>query len=179
MLGAEISEIAVSGDAQNSQRFTFFKPRASASYDLGLGATASLGVERRIGQLDFGDFAASAGLFDGVSTAGNPALGPEIAWVDSFDLDWRCDDGFAAPLEAFYREREGVLEHVALPSGGLGIAKAGPATVTGLVVTIDLPLDMVISGEEFSLYGESNDSVVRDPLINRDRAFNQFRRLLC
>jgi hypothetical protein len=72
-----------------------------------------------------------------------------------------------------------VLEHVALPSGGLGIAKAGPATVTGLVVTIDLPLDMVISGEEFSLYGESNDSVVRDPLINRDRAFNQFRRLLC
>lgn len=174
VVGGETSEITVSGDAQNSQRFTFFKPRASASYDLGGGATARLGVERRIGQLDFGDFAASAGLFDGVSTAGNPALGPETAWVYSVDLDWRRDDGFALTFEAFYEEREGVLEHVTLPSGGAGIANAGPATVTGLAVTLDLPLDVVIQGGEFSLYGESNDSVFRDPLINRDRLLTSF-----
>ena len=173
-LGGETSEIAVSGDAQNSQSFTFFKPRASLSYDLGGGATARLGAERRIGQLDFGDFAASAGLFDGVSAAGNPALGPETAWVYSLDLDWRRDDGFAVTVEAFHEEREGVLEQVALPSGGFGVANAGAATVTGFTVSLDLPLDAVIPGGEFSLYGESSDSVFRDPLTDRDRLLTDF-----
>lgn len=173
-LGGESSHIAVSGDAQNSQDFVFLKPRASIAYDLGGGASVNLSAERRIGQLDFGDFAASARLSDGVATAGNPALGPDTALVYRLDFDWRGENGLALTVEASHEVREGVLEQVSLPTGGVGVANAGAATAAALRVSLDWPMDGLIAGGKLSLSGESNDSVFSDPLTRADRLLTDF-----
>lgn len=168
-LAAETSEISVSGDAQNTQRFTFWKPSLSASYDLGAGAQVRLGVERSVGQLAFGDFAASARIGDGQTTAGNPALGPEASWTAHLDLDWRRDNGFALTVETFREEREGALEQIRLPTGGVGVGNAGTATLQGISLSLDAPVGRLIPGGLVSVSAESVNATVFDPLIGRDR----------
>ncbi len=173
-LAGETSEISVSGGAQNTQRFTFFKPSLQLSYDLGGGMLLRVKVEREVGQLNFGDFAASARLGDDQSAAGNPALGPDSAWEYSFDFDWRRDNGFALTFEVFQENRVDVLEELALPTGGSGVANAGSGTVRGVELNLDLPLDPFLPGATLTLYGGTWETSYFDPLIGRERALTDW-----
>jgi hypothetical protein len=173
-LAAETSEITVSGGAQNAQRFTFFKPSLQFSYDLGAGMLVRLSARREIGQLDFGDFAASARLGDDQSQAGNPNLGPDSTWRYGLDFDWRRDSGFALTVEAFYFQRQDVLEEITLPTGGSGVGNAGEATAHGIEFNLDLPLDPFIPGGTLTLFGGTWQSAYFDPLIGRERALSDW-----
>jgi hypothetical protein len=169
-LAAEASEISVSGGATNSQSFTFFKPSVQVSYDLGGGMLMRLSARREVGQLNFGDFAASAQIGDDQSAAGNPGLGPDSSWRFGLDFDWRRDNGFALTLEAFYEDRQDVLEEILLPTGGSGVGNAGSATGQGIELNLDLPLDPFIPGATLTLFGGAWEATYFDPLIQQERA---------
>ncbi len=139
-LAVETSDISVSGDAARSQAFTFLKPSASIAWRAGGGWRLSGGVRRTVGQLDFGDFAASADLADDTAAAGNPALGPDRTTRWYVAADWRAPGEVAAALELFHEARQDVLELVRLPSGAPGLANAGDTTVRGARGSFDDPL---------------------------------------
>ena len=80
-LRAEVSKISQSGDSSLSRNFFFAKPRATLSYAPNALTNVRLRFEREVGQLDFGDFAASSDLNLGSVNAGNAQLEPERAWV--------------------------------------------------------------------------------------------------
>src|SRR5690606_34224339 len=61
-LRVEASEISQSGDADQSKTFFFPKPRLLATWTPWAGHQFRFRFERELGQLDFGDFAASADL---------------------------------------------------------------------------------------------------------------------
>jgi outer membrane receptor protein involved in Fe transport len=76
----ETSVISQIGDTNRERAFTFGKPRAILNYDLTDATQLRFRLERRVGQLDFGSFAASNDLVLGTVTAGNANLEPERSW---------------------------------------------------------------------------------------------------
>ena len=174
-LAAETSEITVVGDAENVQRFTFLKPAAAVVWRIAPRTQLRLGVRRTVGQLDFGDFAASAELQDGETTAGNPALGPDQTTRLSVALNHRWSEDFALNAEIFHEWRNDVLEQVRLPSGAPGLANAGDAQVWGFKGSIDAPLDILLAGAKLKAEADIRVSAFDDPLIGQVRELTDLR----
>ena len=76
----ETSVISQIGDTNRKRAFTFGKPLGILTYDVSDETQLRLRVGRRVGQLDFGSFAASNDLVLDTVTAGNANLEPERAW---------------------------------------------------------------------------------------------------
>lgn len=168
-LAVETSEIAVSGDAERSRRFTYLKPSAAVAWRVSPRLQLRAGLRRSMGQLDFSDFAASAELVDEQSQAGNPDLGPDQTTRYSVSADYRGTGDLALTLEAFIEDRSDVLEQVRLPSGAPGLANAGNAYYRGLKGSATLPLGRWLSGARFTAEGEVIDSEFDDPLTGQAR----------
>jgi outer membrane receptor protein involved in Fe transport len=77
----EHSEISSSGDVTLSKTLEYWKPRFAATWAPSESTQVRLRVEHEVGQLDFDDFVATAGLNTNGVTAGNPDLNPEQDWV--------------------------------------------------------------------------------------------------
>lgn len=168
-VGAELSEITVSGDADSTQSFFFVKPFATLIYDPRPGIQLRLGARRTVGQLDFRDFAASESAASNRVTAGNPELGPDQTTRLSFSTDLRSDTRGALNVEVFHEWRSDVLEHIVLPSGGQGTANAGSARVWGVKTNGSLPLSPVIPGGLIEVEAEFLDSTFADPITGERR----------
>lgn len=80
-LRIERSTISQSGGSDLEQTFTFLKPRAVLTWTPSEHDQFRLRIEREVGQLNFGDFAASAELANNTVFAGNAELSPQSAWV--------------------------------------------------------------------------------------------------
>lgn len=172
-LGVEASEISVAGDASQSQNFLFAKPAAAIAWRSGERTQWRLGTRRRVGQLDFSDFAASASLNDATAVAGNPNLGPDQATRFYASLDYRGRGDFAFNIEAFREERQDVLEEVVLPSGSAGLANAGDATYRGVKASLTLPLDPLLAAARLSIDGQVLRSDFNDPVISARRPLSR------
>ena len=163
-LEVETSEISVDGDAADAQRFTFTKPSLALVWRPTPSLQVRLGAKHSVGQLDFSDFAASAQLDDGTSSAGNPDLGPDQTTRYSAAVDFRGPGDLAFNVELFHEDRADVLEQVLLPSGAPGVANAGDATYRGLKASLTLPLDTVLAGARLKVNGETVETRFDDPL---------------
>ncbi len=85
----ETSVIGQIGDTNRQRAFTFGKPRAIVTYDLTPQTRLQFRVERRVGQLDFGSFAAANDPVLGTVTAGNANLEPERSWEYESAIEYR------------------------------------------------------------------------------------------
>ncbi len=172
-LAAEASRISVAGDASQSQSFSFIKPSVAVTWRSSEQLQWQLGVRRRVGQLSFADFAASASLNDGTAVAGNPDLGPDLATRYYASFDYRGSNGLALNLEAFHEDRLDVLEQIILPSGSPGVANAGDATYQGIKGSLTLPLDALLAAARLSLDGQVLRSDFDDPLTGTARELSR------
>lgn len=168
-LGAELSEISVSGDADNTKSFFFEKPFATLIYDARPGVQFRIGARRIVGQLDFSDFAASASAADDRFLGGNPALGPDQTTRLSTSVDLRSETRGALNVELFHEWRDDIQEQVILPSGAQGLGNAGSARVWGLKTNASLPLSAVLPGGLLEVEAEFLDSTFDDPITSEQR----------
>jgi TonB-dependent receptor-like protein len=76
----ERSDISQSGDSPLQRSFTYPKPRLAARWDMDERNQLRFALSREVGQLDFGDFVASASLDSDQVTAGNATLEPDKTW---------------------------------------------------------------------------------------------------
>lgn len=173
-LAAEVSEISVTGDAENTQDFAFLKPSLAVNYTPTDGVQFRLAARRTVGQLDFTDFAASAEAADDRFLGGNPELGPDQTTRLGLTMDLRNDGGAALNVEVFHEWRDDALEQVVLPSGASGLANAGSARVWGLDAEASLPLDFLIPGGLLEAEIELRDSEFDDPITNQTRNVTGF-----
>jgi len=172
-LAAEASRISVAGDASQSQSFSFLKPSLAITWRATERTQWQLGARRRVGQLSFGDFAASASLGDGTTVGGNPDLGPDQATRYYASVDYRGRSGLALNLELFHEDRPDVLEQIRLPSGAVGLANAGDATYRGIKGSLTLPLDALLTASRLTIDGQVLDSSFDDPLIAGSRPLSR------
>src|SRR5690606_35709675 len=140
-LRVEASEISQSGDADQSKTFFFPKPRLLATWTPWAGHQFRFRFERELGQLDFGDFAASADLDEDNVLGGNADLEPEQRWISEVTWERRFwGDGI---VSIGYRHDQIVdaIDVIPLEQGLSAVGNIGDGTLDQLAVNILVPMD--------------------------------------
>ena len=173
-LRVEISKISQSGDSTLSRNFFFAKPRVTASYNPNAATNIRLRLEREVGQLDFGNFAASSDLNLGTVNAGNAQLEPERNWAAEVAVERRFWGEGAVVLTLTHHWVQQVVDR--RPIGGLfdGPGNIGDGARDQAKLTLSLPLDRLgISGGRIAGEGFLLRSKVTDPVTGRSRRISR------
>jgi outer membrane receptor protein involved in Fe transport len=169
----ETSTISSSGDVVLSKTLTFPKPRLLVTWSPTSVDQVRLRIEREVGQLDFGSFAASASLNGVGVTAGNPNLTPQQDWAYEVTYErhfWK--DGVLS-LTARRLEITDVIDRAPVfsPSGVFDTpANIGDATENDLLASFSVPLQRLgIPGGTLRGQATWRDSQVTDPTTGEKR----------
>jgi len=171
---AEISQISTSGATDQEQTFKFLKPSVGITYTVTPDLQVGLSAERSVGQLDFGDFAASADASDDRVFAGNPNLRPDRTDRLQGTFNYQFGERGALSVELFYEWKDDVLERIILPSGRQGRANVGSARRWGLEAQASIPTDQILKGGLIEVELDAKDSSFLDPLTGEKRRLHNF-----
>lgn len=108
----ESSVLEQAGATHDRRRFEFVKPRMSADWNISAHDLVRLRAEKRVGQLDFEDFASSASLSTGSVTAGNSTLQPDHAWRTELMYERSQSSGAAFGLTARYDRISELIDRI-------------------------------------------------------------------
>lgn len=182
-LAGEISNLRVSGDAASNRTLIFPKPQINLAYQISKRHRLELAVERVIGQLDFGDFAANLSLADGEERGSTGQLRPQREWRNGLTWEMQLPRGSGrTSLLVFYDVVQDVIETVPLSSSPLesvdAIGNIGDGTRFGFEAEFSLRLgplglpDILLEGE----VGVTSSSIT-DPLSGQKRRLGRARPL--
>ena len=172
-LRVEASEISQSGDTDRSKSFVYPKPRLLVTWTPFPNHQFRFRAERKVSQLDFGDFAASAEVDLGQVEAGNADLEPyksnpiEVVYERRF---W--DEGvFSARLT--HNRYEDFIDVIPLVGGFEALGNVGDASQTEFEVQVTLPTDRLgIPGGRLQARAVTRESELTDPLTGEKRRFS-------
>ncbi len=175
-LRLETSTIKQSGDADHEKSFFFAKPRLLATWTPVDKNQVRFRFERELGQLDFGDFAASAELEDETVYGGNVDLEPEQRWIAELTYERRFWGEGIVSIGYRHDEIIGVIDRLPLPGGLSSTGNIGDGTLDKLSVNIVVPLERFgIKGGRFTAKNDWNETHVTDPTTGKDRPITQVR----
>jgi hypothetical protein len=174
----EVSTISSSGDVTNERSFFYPKPRLLATYTPGPDTTFRLRLEREVGQLNFGDFVASANLTDERVVAGNPDIEPDKTTVIELTAERRFWETGSISVSLAHEEITDAIDRlpiIAIADNGDRIifdapGNIGEGTQDELDINLTLPLGRFgIPGGEFKASMEWVNSEVTDPTTGEAR----------
>lgn len=172
----EASTISQSGDADQEKSFFFAKPRLLATWTPMADNQLRFRFERELGQLDFGDFAASAELDDGTVFGGNVDLEPEQRWISELSYERRFWGEGVVSIGYRHDRIIDVIDRLPLPGGLSATGNIGDGTLDQLSLNVVVPLDKVgISGARFTFRNDWNKTSVTDPTTGEDRRISGVR----
>jgi hypothetical protein len=139
----EFSTISATGDSHNSRTFFYPKPRLLLSWSPDDKSQLRLRVEKKLGQLNFTDFAASSNLSGFGISAGTLDLRPEQRWQFEGAIERHFWDRGGLVLSVLHEEITDLQDFVPV-GGGLDAAGNVPyATSDKLSVSGTIPLDFL------------------------------------
>jgi hypothetical protein len=173
----EISTLKQSGDSNLTKDLSFFKPRWLTSWDFAEGHQLRFLVERRVGQLEFRNFASSTSLNGNTVTAGNKNLEPQRTLLVALTWERHFWERASLTVEARHEMVSHVVDHVPVFAGSRAfdaVGNIGNGLNDVLQINLILPLDEIgLTG--FTLKGDTSfaHSRVRDPATGVKRRFSQ------
>jgi len=171
--GGEYSRIEQTGSAANSRTFQRPKGAFSLAWQPETGLDISLGIERRVGQLDFGDFLAEIELDEDNENAGNNQLVPSQTWEVVAEISKTLGPWGTTTL--FFEKRwiDDFTDIIPLAGGGESRGNIASARRTEIEWTTTLQLDPIgWRGAQLDIRLEYEEGEVRDPLTGRLRDFS-------
>lgn len=172
-LRAEFSRLTQSGDVTLERSFTYLKPRLALAWSPAEYDQWRLRLEREVGQLDFGDFVASASLDEGVVSAGAADLEPPKTWVAEVAWERRFWDEGALVVTIRREEIADVVDRVLFVSDGEFFDapdNIGDGRRTSLEAALSLPLEkLLIPGGLLTATGAWRETEVTDPTTGETR----------
>jgi outer membrane receptor protein involved in Fe transport len=178
-LVAEASRLTLTGDSQARRSFTFWKPRAVATWTVNKETTLEFRAERQVAQLDFGDFATSVDFgAGGQVAAGNADLVPEKTTTFSALVRRKFFDRGSIQLRGSYvlvSDTQDLVPVTARDGAGNIVARFDGAGNIGSSrrwngeLEITLPFDWItkpigVTGMEIKYVGQYHGSRVTDPV---------------
>ncbi len=168
----EVSEISQTGDSDQSKSFVFPKPRVQMTWTPWAGHQFRLRAEREVGQLDFGDFVASADIDIGQVEGGNPDLEPEKATVLEAIYERRFWTEGVLDFTLSHAEIEDVVDIIPLTGGFDGVGNIGDGTSDFFQTRLTLPTDKLgIPNGRLQMRGSWSRTSVVDPVTGEERRF--------
>lgn len=175
-LRLESSTISQSGDAEQEKSFVYAKPRLLTTWTPMAGAQVRLRIERTVGQLDFGDFAASAELQNESVFGGNVDLQPEQRWVSELTFEKRFWGEGIVSVGLRHDEITDAIDVIPLDGGYAAVGNIGDGTLDQLVLNVTVPTDKLgLSGGKFSFKNTWNHTEVTDPTTGETRPISDIR----
>jgi hypothetical protein len=166
----EVSEISQSGDSDQSKSFVYPKPRVQATWTPRPGHQLRLRAEREVGQLDFGDFIASADIDLGQVEGGNPDLEPQKATVIEAIYERRFWGEGVFDLTVQHAWIEDVVDIIPLTGGFDGVGNIGDGTSDFVQTRLTLPTDKLgIPNGRLQARASWGESSVIDPTTGEER----------
>ncbi len=171
-LRVEVSEISQSGDSDLTKSFVYPKPRIQATWTPRTGHQFRFSAEREVGQLDFGDFIASADIDIGQVEGGNPDLEPEKSTVIEAIYERRFWDEGVFEVTVSHADIEDVVDVIPLAGGFDGVGNIGDGKADFFQLRLTLPTDRLgIPGGRFQTRGSWSSTSVLDPVTGEARRF--------
>lgn len=175
-LRLESSTISQSGDAAQEKSFFFAKPRLLATWTPMPNNQLRLRLERTVGQLDFGDFAASAQFADEKVLGGNANLQPESRWVGELTYEKRFWGEGIVSIGLRHDEISDVIDVIPLDGGLAAVGNIGDGTWDQLALTVTIPTDKLgVAGGKFNFKNTWNHTEVTDPTTGEIRPISNVR----
>ena len=172
----EASTISQSGDSDNEETFTYIKPRAQVTWTPWANNQFRARFEREVGQLDFGDFAASASLDDDNVLGGNADLQPEDRWIAEIAYERRFWGEGIISLAYRHDEIRNAIDVIPLEDGLSAVGNIGDGTLDQLSVNLVLPTERLgIPGGRLGFRNDWKHTEVTDPTTGRIRAVSGLR----
>ncbi|WP_269715401.1 TonB-dependent receptor plug domain-containing protein [Caulobacter sp. NIBR2454] len=137
----ERSTISQSGDVDSEKTLSFIKPRVLVTWTPVKSNQFRFRFERELGQLDFGDFAASAALENDQVFGGNVDLEPEQRWISEFVYERRFWGDGVVSLTLRHDEIVDVIDQIPLPDGLSATGNIGDGTLNRVAINLTLPLE--------------------------------------
>jgi len=163
--GAEFSTISQTGADAISRSFVRPKGSASLAWSPKDGWDLSFELARRVGQLDFADFLASASLGDEYQNSANARLVPQQSWEVQVEASHEFGGWGTATLKLFHHRISDIVDIVALPDGTAAKGNIDSARVTGGSVDATIDLDALgLDGARLDLQAKLEHSRVLDPI---------------
>lgn len=172
-LAVEQSSLTVDGDATADRELIFLKPRVALEWRPDSAWRLRGGLERRVSQLNFLDFATNAELANGRVSSGNPDIEPERTWRLSALMERKVWGDGQLRLTIYSDWVEQVQDRVPTALGFDAPGNLGDGRRTGFDFVADLPLDrLFVPGGRFNLRWVVQDSDVEDPYTGLGRYFS-------
>lgn len=161
----EMSRLSQSGDTNLTKSLAFLKPRVQLGWSPAKTDQFYLLVERKVGQLDFGDFVGAASLNSGTVSAGNRDLEPESLWRGELSYEHRFGSG--SLVVAARREWiSDLVDKLPVVADGVtydAVGNIGAARRDEIEASLKLPLDTM---------GLKGVMITADALARRSRAID-------
>lgn len=175
-LRVEASTITQSGDAEQEKSFFFPKPRILATWTPMPNNQFRFRFERELGQLDFGDFAASSDLDEENVLGGNADLEPEQRWITEATYERRFWTDGIISIGLRHDEIVDAIDVIPLDGGLSAVGNIGDGTLDQLAVNILVPMDKFgFTGGRLGFRNTWNHSEVTDPTTGEIRAISGLR----
>lgn len=175
-LRLESSTISQSGDTELEKSFFFAKPRVQLSWTPMANTQMRARFEREVGQLSFGDFAASAELDSQNVLGGNADLEPEDRWISEIAFERRFWGDGIISIGLRHDEIGNVIDRIPLAGGLSAVGNIGDGTLDQLSVNIMIPTDKAgISGGQLRFRNDWNSTEVTDPTTGEKRPISGVR----
>jgi hypothetical protein len=172
-LGAEVSRITQSGDADQERDFLFLKPEIVLAYSFRQGEQTRLRLAREVSQLDFDDFVTANVFEDDDLSLGNPDLRPDTTWVAELGHDWRFRQDSILRLTVFHHWISDVLDLLPLTPTFEAPGNIGNGRRWGIELEGTMPLDwMGLSSARLDINARVQDSNVVDPVTGNNRVLS-------
>jgi len=169
-LGAEISSISQTGDAEQKRSFFFVKPQGTLTYTPGMGQQVRFRLEREIAQLNFNDFISSTVFDDDELALGNPDLRPDSTWVTELGYERRFGRIGVVKLTGFHHWIKDVLDLLPLTDTNAVPGNIGDGRRWGMEFESTIPMEwMGLAGSRVSLLARWTDSTIQDPVTGMNR----------
>lgn len=163
--GGEYSNIRQTGSNANAR--TFQRPKGSLTfgYTPGPGWTVTAKFDRRVGQLNFGDFLAAVNLSDNNQNAGNNNLRPDQSWGAEIEATRDLGAWGSMTLRAFGRRFEDFVAIIPTITGGEARGNVAFARVMGVEVNGTVNFDPLgLPGAKLDISASMRDSRYPDPV---------------
>ena len=165
IVGGEFSRIQQTGSSALARTFKRPNGQAVLAWSPAAGLDVSFKVERRTGQLDFGDVLAEVNLSDDNQNAANNQLRPDQRWA--YDLEASRDFGVwgNATVRFFYRQFSDFVTFVPTATGGSARGNIASAEVGGVQLNGTLRFEPLgIAGAKLDYNVTLRESAYEDPV---------------
>jgi hypothetical protein len=176
----EVSRITQSGDTDLERSFFYPKPRVLMAWSPNSVDQLRMRVEREVGQLDFGDFIASADLTAGSQDGADANLEPQRSWVGEVAWERRFWGAGSISATLTHSEIQDVVDYKPLPDGGDAPSNIGDGRSDQFVIALTLPTQRLgISGGQVKTRLSWFDSEVTDPVTFEKRRITNATPFVC